>query len=69
MSYRLKFNITGERFVKKVNTLPKEGETIILFGKSYIIKKLIQMKANFYRARLEEMPMKGKSIWQRLFRR
>ena len=81
-SYRLKVDIAGKKVVQKVDSLPKEGETITLYGKPYSVEKVLLVKANFYRVRVVEviskvgevagrMPVKvrRKSLWQKLFRR
>ena len=45
--YRFKLNLP-ERIVLKLRYMPKVGETVTIYGKVYIIEKIILVKANFY---------------------
>ena len=52
-SYRFKLNLP-ERMVLKLRYMPKVGDALTIYGKVYIIERIMLVKASFYRMVVSE---------------
>ena len=76
MSYRFKLNTLDKRVIK-LGYIPKAGETMLIYGKTYIIDSVRLRKANFYNMVVSEeirTPVvieapKKKSFWSKILGR